>query len=116
MNYLKFTKFLKTDFKTSNNKFKSIGFYRSDLILIFIWFFVLEKYYTKSPYSLEDLINDIPKKFASRPTIFKFIDTAFKKRYLDKIKNPKDKRKFNLRPSKITIDEFEKWAKGFSGF
>ena len=116
MNYLKFTKFLKIDFETSNNKYKSIGFYRSDLILIFIWFFVLEKYYSKSPYSLEDLINDIPKKFASRPTIFKFIDTAFKKRYLEKIKNPKDKRKFNLKPSKITIEEFEKWAKGFSGF
>ena len=116
MNYLKFTKFLKNDFETSNNKYKSIGFYRSDLILIFIWFFVLEKHYSKSPYSLEDLINDIPKKFASRPTIFKFIDTACKKRYLEKIKNPKDKRKFNLKPSKVTIDEFEKWAKGFSGF
>ena len=116
MDYLKFTKFLKNDFENSNNRFKSISFYRSDLILIFIWFFVLEKHYSKSPFSLEDLINDIPKKFASRPTIFKFINAAFKKRYLDKIQNPKDKRKFNLRPSKITIDEFEKWAKGFSGF
>tara|TARA_B100000902_G_scaffold374886_1_gene404290 strand:- start:748 stop:1098 length:351 start_codon:yes stop_codon:yes gene_type:complete len=116
MDYLKFTQFLKNDFEYSNNKFKSIAFYRSDLILIFIWFFILEKYYTKSPYSLEELINDIPKKYASRPTIFKFINTAFKKRYLDKIKNPIDKRKFDLRPSKITIDEFEKWAKGFRGF
>ncbi len=116
MDYLKFTKFLKNDFENSNKKFKSIAFYRSDLILIFIWFFVLEKHYTKSPYSLEDLINDIPKKFASRPTIFKFIDAAVKKRYLDKTKNPEDKRKFDLRPSKITIDEFEKWAMGFSGF
>jgi hypothetical protein len=62
------------------------------------------------------LINDIPKKFALRPTIFKFIDTAFKKSCLEKIKNPKDKRKFNLKPSKITIDELEKWVKGFVGF
>ena len=49
MDYLKFTKFLKNDFENSNKKFKSIAFYRSDLILIFIWFFVLEKHYTKSP-------------------------------------------------------------------
>jgi hypothetical protein len=62
------------------------------------------------------LINDIPKKFASRPTIFKFIDTVFKKRCLEKIKNPKDKRIFYLKLSKITIDELEKWIKGFSGF
>ena len=42
MNYLKFTKFLKEDYEKSNSKFPSIKFFRSDLILIFIWFWILE--------------------------------------------------------------------------
>lgn len=67
-------------------------------------------------YSIEDLVNDIPKKFASRPTILKFIKVAIEKRFLIKVLNETDKRKFNLMPSKDTIEDFKKWSHGFQGF
>ena len=53
MNYLKFTKFLKEDYEKSNLRFPSIKFFSSDLILIFIWFWILEKYYSKKDFSIE---------------------------------------------------------------
>jgi len=116
MNYLKFTKFLKEDYEKSNSKFSSIKFFRSDLILIFIWFWILEKHYSKKEFNIEQLISEIPKGYGSRPTIFKFIDLSIKNKFLIKVKNLHDKRKNNLKPSALTIKEFEDWAKGFSGF
>ena len=116
MNYLKFTKFLKEDYEKSNLKYPSIKFFRSDLISIFIWFWILEKYYSKKDFNIEQLISEIPKGYGSRPTIFKFIDLSIKNKYLTKIKSQHDKRKFNLKPSSQTIKEFEDWSKGFSGF
>ena len=116
MDYLKFLSFLKNDFVISNSKYQSVSFFRSDLILIIIWFYVLEKHYKGQSYSSEDLISEIPRKYASRPTVFKFINLAIKKKYLLKIKNEKDKRKFDLKPTNNTIDEFQKWSVGFRGF
>ena len=121
MDYLRFTSFLRKDFEVSNKKFASIKFFRSELILIFIWFWILENYY-KSDQNLlsnthvEELINEIPNGFGSRPTIFKFIDQAIAAKFIVKIPDPKDKRKWNLIASKQTIEEFESWAQGFRGF
>lgn len=116
MDNIKFIEFLKNDFEISNAKYSSIKFFRSQLILILIWFWVLEKFYKKKPYGVEELIQDIPKEHASRPTIYKFIDLAIKKNFLKKKSFLNDKRKWNLEPTKQTIDEFESWAKGFSNF
>ncbi len=44
------------------------------------------------------------------------INLAIKKKYLLKISDPKDKRKFQLKLSHESISEFENWAKGFRGF
>jgi len=121
MDYLKFTKFLKHDFEESNQKYNSIKFFRSELVLIFIWFWILENYYKsienhsfKS--NVETLISEVPKELGSRPTIFKFIEQAINSKFIIKVIDPKDKRKWNLRPSKQTIEEFEKWSSGFSGY
>ena len=116
MDYKKFITFIKNDFKNSNSKYPSIKFFRSNIILIFIWFWTLEKMYIKEKLNIEQLIEDIPKGFGSRPTIFKFINLAIKKKYLLKISDPKDKRKFELKLSQHSIEEFEKWAQGFKGF
>ena len=121
MNYLKFTKFLKEDFEISNAKYISINFFRSELILVFIWFWILEKYYKFKKDEIinshvEILISEIPKGFASRPTVFKFVDQALEAKYIIKVSDQLDKRKWHLLPSEQTIIEFEDWAKGFSGF
>ena len=116
MDYRKFISFIKNDFENSNSKYPSIKFFRSNIILIFIWFWTLEKMYEKKNLNVEQLIEDIPKGFGSRPTIFKFINLAIKKKYMLKISDPKDKRKFQLKLSNDSILEFENWAKGFRGF
>ena len=71
--------FIKNDFENSNSKYPSIKFFRSNIILIFIWFWTLEKMYNKENLNIEQLIEDIPRGFGSRPTIFKFINLAIKK-------------------------------------
>lgn len=121
MNYLKFTKFLKEDFEISNAKYISINFFRSELILVFIWFWVLEKHYQSKENQIfnshvEILIAETPKGFASRPTIFKFVDQAIDAKFIIKVSDQLDKRKWHLLLSEQTIIEFEDWAKGFSGF
>ena len=116
MDYKKFITFIKNDYEISNSKYPSIKFFRSNIILIFIWFWTLEKMYNKKNLNIEQLIEAIPKGFGSRPTIFKFINAAIKKKYLLKISDPLDKRKFKLKLSSQSIEEFEKWAQGFRGF
>ena len=117
MDYLKFLNFLKDDFENSNHKYNSVKFFRSkNLIFIMLWFYTLQSYYTGKDYSIEDFINDLPKQLGSRPTIFKCVNLAVKNNYLLKIYSSKDKRKYNLKPTDITIKEFQNWALGFSGF
>jgi hypothetical protein len=116
MNYIRFIKFLRSDFEISNNKYTSIKFFRSQLVLIFVWLWVLERYYAKELYNVEELIQNIPKEHASRPTIYKFIDLSIKKNFLKKINSSDDKRKRYLEPTKQTVDEFEIWAQGFINF
>ena len=66
--------------------------------------------------NIENIIKEIPSEYASRPTLFKIIDDAVKKKYLVKEVDKNDKRKFNIIPSQQTIDEFEEWTKVFKGF
>ena len=116
MDYKRFVRFLKNDFETSNSKYSTIKFFRSNIILIFIWFWILDKMYNKKKLNIEELIEDIPKGFATRPTIFKFINLAIQKKYISKTTDTTDKRKFILKLSDQCVGEFESWAKGFKGF
>ena len=116
MDFKKFTLFLKDDFKKSNTKYPTIKFFRSELILIMIWFWILEKYYKNEICISENIIQEIPPEIASRPTIFKFLDVAINKGYILKNSDLDDKRKLSLKPSSQTIKEFENWAIGFKGF
>ena len=116
MDYKKFITFLRNDFESSNSKYQTIKFFRSNIILIFIWFWILEKMYSKKNLNIEELVESIPKGFGTRPTIFKFINLAIKKKYISKIIDPTDKRKYKLKLSEQCVVEFESWAKGFRGF
>ena len=116
MNYLKFLQTLKKDLNHSNSDFETVEFFRNDIVSVWIWFCVLEQYYNDNNNSIENIISEIPKKYASRPTIFKIIDAAVSKKYFEKIVDENDKRKYNLFPTSQTIKEFEEWAKVFKGF
>ena len=116
MNYLEFVNNLKINLR-NDLKFNAIKFFTKNNVSFWVWVIVIEHYYkdNKDCY-IEDIINEIPKEYASRPTIFKFIDDAVAKKYFEKKQHHKDKRKYNLSPSLQTIREFEEWAKVFSGF
>ena len=115
MNYLKFLQSLKKDLNQSNSDFKTVKFFSKDIVSVLIWFCILEQYYNNNN-NIENTISEIPKEYASRPTIFKIIDDAVSKKYFKKIVDDNDKRKYNLSPTSQTIKEFEEWAKVFRGF
>jgi len=116
MDYLKLLQSLKKDLNQSNSDYETVKFFRKDIVSVWIWFCVLEQYYSNNDNNIENIISEIPKEYASRPTIFKIIDDAVSKKYFEKIVDEKDKRKYNLFPTSQTIKEFEKWAKVFEGF
>ena len=116
MNYLKFLQSLKKDLHQSNSDFETVKFFRKDIVSVWIWFCVLEQYYSNNNNNIENIMIEIPNEYASRPTIFKIIDDAASKKYLEKILDKNDKRKYNLFPTSQTIKEFEEWAKVFKGF
>ena len=109
MDYIKLIQNLKQDLKLNLNKYQTVKFFRKDIISYWIWFEVLEKYYNNNN-NIESIIRNIPGELGSRPTLFKVIDNAVAKNYFIKELDKKDKRKFNLIPSKQTIKEFEEWA------
>ena len=117
MDYLKFLQILKKDLNQSNSDFETVKFFRRDIVSVWIWFCVLEQYYNNNNNNnIENIMSEIPKEYASRPTIFKIIDDAVSKKYFEKIVDKNDKRKYNLFPTSQTIKEFEEWAKVFKGF
>src|SRR6056300_1842713 len=115
MNHLKFIQKLKKDIIQSNFNFETVKFFRRDIVSVWIWFCVLEQYYSNSDNNIENIISQIPNEYASRPTIFKLINDAVSKKYFKKKVDDKDKRKYNLFPASQTIKEFEEWAKVFKG-
>jgi len=116
MDYLKFLQILKKDLNQSNSDFETVKFFRRDIVSVWIWFCVLEQYYNNNNNNnIENIMSEIPKEYASRPTIFKIIDDAVSKKYFEKIVNKNDKRKYNLFPTSQTIKEFEEWAKQILG-
>ena len=116
MDYLKLLQSLRRDLYQSNSGFKSVKFFRKDIVSVWIWFVVLEQYYNNNNNNIENIISEIPKGYASRPTIFKIIDDAVSNKYFEKIVDKNDKRKYNLLPTSQTLNEFEQWAKVFKGF
>ncbi len=117
MDYLKLVKNLKKDLNETNSDFKSVKFFRKNIISVWVWFSVLEQYYDNNKNNnIENIISEIPKEYASRPTIFKIIDDAVSKKYFEKKVDKNDKRKNNLLPTLQTIKEFEEWAKVLKGF
>jgi DNA-binding MarR family transcriptional regulator len=117
MNSLELIKILRKDLSQSKSQFISIKFFRRNLSSYWVWICILERFFNNNNNNnIENIIKEIPSEHASRPTLFKIIDDAVKKKYLVKEIDKNDKRKFNLFPTSQTINEFEEWAKIFKGF
>ena len=118
MNSLELIKILRKDLSQSKSQFITIKFFRRNLSSYWVWICILERFFNNNNNNnnIENIIKEIPSEHASRPTLFKIIDDAVKKKYLVKEIDKNDKRKFNLFPASQTINEFEEWAKIFKGF
>lgn len=111
MNCPQLIKILREDLSKYNSKFETIKFFRRNLTSYWVWICILDRYYNNG--NVENIIREIPSEYASRPTLFKIIDAAVKKKYLKKELDKFDKRKYNLSPASQTIKEFKDWAKIF---
>ena len=120
MNYLRFVQNYKNDINSLNSNIETVKFFRKDIVSFLIWFCVLEHYYNNNNNNdndnIENIMTEISKEYASRPTIFKIIDDAVSKKFFKKIINSNDKRKYHLFPTTQTINEFEVWAKRIKVF
>ena len=70
VDYLKLLQTLKKDLNQSNSDFGTVKFFRRDIVSFWVWFCVLEQYYINNYNNIETIISEIPKEYASRPTIF----------------------------------------------
>ena len=114
MNSLVLIKTLRKDLSHSKSQFVTIRFFRRNLSSYWVWICILERFFNNNNNNnIENIIKEIPSEHASRPTLFKIIDDAVKKKYLVKELDKDDKRKINLFPTSQTIKEFEEWAKVF---
>ena len=116
MNYQHLISKIAKSLSSSAKDKESVLFFRRDIVHIFVWIHLLKFYYEANDCTAEQIVSEIPRSYASRPTIFKIIENAILKKYVLKSKNIYDKRKNNLLPSSITIKEFEAWANMFKGF
>ena len=116
MNSVELIKTLRKDLSHSKSQVVTIKFFRRNLSSYWVWICILERYFNnknKNTNNIENIIKEIPSEHASRPTLFKIINDAVKKKYLVKELDKDDKRKINLFPTSQTIKEFEEWAKVF---
>ena len=113
MNYLKLLTTLNLDLNNGNTG--SVKFFRTNIYSIFIWFQVLIFHYRNENLTTEQLLKEKFLSNISRPTVFKIIDNAVAKGFLIKEINDKDHRKFNIKPSKATVKDYEKWAQIYDG-
>jgi hypothetical protein len=114
MDYLKLLTALNSDLNNGNTG--SIKFFRTNIYSIFIWFQVLIYHYKNENLTTEQLLKEKFISNISRPTVFKIIDNAVSKGYLVKTINPKDHRKFNIKPSETTLKDYEEWAQIYKGY
>lgn len=112
---VKLCKALEEDLLESNDKYETVKFFRRNITTVTIWLKTIRAYYEKKEINVEDIFrraNQITN--TSRPSVVSILDEAKAKGYLLFTMNKKDKRSYDIKPSKLTIEQFEKWAEVFN--
>lgn len=105
---------LEIDLKQSNLKFKSVKYFRQNMVSVIIWITTMSYFYNKKELNVEDIyrkVNEIVR--VSRPSVVKYLEEAKDQDYLKFTTSKNDKRAYSITPSEITIYEFEKWSEVF---
>ena len=108
----KLAKFLISDLQKDWSK-PSIKFFRSNGAYGYIiWLTIIDAYFDKREIAIETLVSEV-EKYASRRTILDFIQKGVEAKFLSKILSNEDKRKTFIKPSEITIQEYNEWSGEF---
>ena len=108
----KLAKFLISDLKEDWSK-PSIKFFRfSGAYGYIIWLTIVDAYFEKREITIETLVSEV-EKYASRRTILDFIQKGVEAKFLSRIESNEDRRKTFIKPSEITIQEYNEWSREF---
>jgi len=108
----KLAKYLISDLQEDWSK-PSIKFFRSSGAYGYIvWLIIIDAYFEKRRITIEMLVLEV-EKYASRRTVLDFIQKGVEAKFLSKILSNEDKRKTFIKPSEITIQEYNEWSGEF---
>ena len=108
----KLANFLICDLKKDWSK-PSIKFFRSNGSYGYIlWLTIIDTNFKKKKIGIEMIVTQL-EKYASRRTIIDFISKGVDAGFIIKINSNKDRRKFYIEPSRVTIKEYTEWSDEF---
>ena len=73
----------------------------------------MDSYFKKEPISIEVLVTRI-EKYASRRVILDFLNKGVERKFINKIFSTGDRRKFYMKPTEVTIREYNQWSNEFT--
>ena len=97
--------------KIFNHNFKIISYFQSDITKFRVFLLVIKNYQENINQTIEELIDELPKKISSRAHKLNCITDATRKNYLIKETSRSDQRKKYLKPSQELLDEFNQFLK-----
>jgi DNA-binding MarR family transcriptional regulator len=107
--FLKQSSFLFTEFINSNEKYKTLDYFRRSPCAWLIMLKIMENYYAESDIHVEELIKVIPSNISSRLSIFSLIDDATKKGFITKSESSGDRRKKVIKPTEKFVKDYNEW-------
>ena len=93
--------------KSKSSKETPLNFFRRNNIGISIYYIIMKSYYLKHECNLNYIFKNM--SIGSRQTIRNLINEAILSEFLIKFQNKLDKRKYDIKPSTLMIDEFENY-------
>ena len=93
--------------KSKSCKETALNFFRRNNIGISIYYIIMKSYYLKHECNLNYIFKNM--SIGSRQTIRNLIKEAILSEFLIKFQNKLDKRKYDIKPSTLMIDEFENY-------
>ena len=97
--------------KLLNQNLKLLDFFQSDLTKYKILLIVMLSHYQNKNYTIEKIIETLPKDISSRAHQLNCISDATAKGYLFKVISKSDKRKKYLKPSQDLITQVDSFLK-----
>ena len=93
--------------KSKSSNETALNFFRRNNIGMSIYYIIMKSYYLKHECNINYIFKNM--SIGSRQTIRNLINEAILSKFLIKFQNKLDKRKYDIKPSTLMIDEFENY-------